>query len=57
MKTFNFILENVEFTIFPKRRIYAVGSINYLGRELNLSIRPQRYCLHSLNKHKTMKEA
>ena len=56
MKTFNFILENVEFTIFPKRRIYAVGSINYLGRELNLSIRPQRYSLHSLNKHKTMKE-
>ena len=35
---------------------FTVDSINFIDWESNLSIRPQKYCLHSFNEHKPVKE-
>ena len=34
---------------------FTVDSIDNIGRESNLSIRPQKYCLHSFNEHKPVR--
>ena len=35
---------------------FNVDSINCIGWESNLSIKPQKYCLHSLNERKPVRE-
>ena len=35
---------------------FTVENLHCIGWETNLSIRTQKYCLHSFNKHKPVKE-
>ena len=35
---------------------FTVDSINCIGWESNLSVRPQKHSLHSFNEHKSMRE-
>ena len=38
-------------------REFTVDSINFLGWEWNLSIRPQKCCIYSFNEHKPVRES
>ena len=35
---------------------FTVDSINCIGSESNLFLRPQKYCLHSFKEHKPIRE-
>ena len=50
------IFDYLTITSIINLKEVIVDSINYVGWELNLSIRPRKYYLHSFNKHKPVRE-